>query len=228
MNAPAAPRGRAAAAIVGALLALALLPGCLTYERSQTRVTFDGKTGTATVQTTYSNIASTESERKEQWADFEQLDSLRRSDAYFGSSYLHNAAKGRLGPRRVWIEGGKVNASATVATRDLNELAEGWSADSSGYRYTSSIEIAATNGKRTDDEKPTVVWPRSARVLTVLERDPHFGEASPFLPEIRDSLSRRLPPPALKASHAKKPVKHHHRRRTARRTTGTSRRGASH
>lgn len=202
-------RRRAAAALLGSVVALALLPGCLTYERSQTRVTFDGATGVATVQTTYSNIASTESSRNEQWADFEQLDSLRRSDPYFASSYLRSPGGGRIGPRRVWIEKGKVNASATVTTRDLNELAEGWSADSSGYRFTSSLEITATNGKRTDDEKPTVVWPKRTRALTVVERDPHFGEASPFLPEIRDSLARRLPHPALRPSHGKRTATHH-------------------
>ena len=208
---------------LAAALALALFPGCLTYEKSQTRVSVDARTGVAHVQTTYWNIASTEPGRREQWDDFEQLDSLRRSDAYFVTSYLRSPAGGQVGKRRVWIEKGRVHASASVTTRDLNELAEGWSADSSEYRYTSSLEITATNGRRTDDEKPTVVWPRSARLLSVTERDPHFGEAVPFRPEIRDSLAKRLPP-AVKAAHPKRAAKHP----AARRPRAPSRRRRSH
>jgi len=204
--------------ILAAAVALALFPGCLTYETSRTRVEFDRK-GIARVVTTYTNIASTEPGRSEQWEDFEQLDSLRRSDAYFASSYLRSPSGGLVGKRRVWIEKGKILASATVTTRDLNQLAEGWSADSSGYRFSSNLLIAATNGRRTDDEKPTVVWPRSARVLTVVERDPHFREASPFLPQIRDSLAKRVAPPVVK-----KPPRP--RRSTTRATTRTAKRRA--
>lgn len=209
--------------VLAAVLALALFPGCLTYEKSQTRILFDRKTGVAHVQTTYWNIASTEPERDEQWRDFEQLDSLRRSDPYFATSYLHSPSASRIGTRRVWIEKGQVHASASVATRDLNELAEGWSADSTGYRYSSNLEIAATNGRRTDDEKPTVSWPRTARVLTVTERDPHFGEAFRFLPEIRDTLAKRLPP-AVKPPRAKRSPKH----ATTRRHRTTTTRGRTH
>jgi hypothetical protein len=209
--------------LLAAALALALFPGCLTYEKSQTKVSFDPRTGVAHVQTTYWNVASTEPGRREQWDDFEQLDSLRRSDAYFATSYLRSPAGGQVGKRRVWIEKGQVHASASVATRDLNELAEGWSADSSGYRFTSNLEITATNGQRTDDEKPTVFWPRSARLLSVAERDPHFGEAVPFRPEIRDSLAKRLPP-VVKATHEKRAVKH----RTVRRARAGSKRSRSH
>lgn len=204
-------------------LALVLFPGCLTYETSQTRVTFDPKTHMAHVQTTYTNIASTEPGRTEQWADFEQLDSLRRSDEYFTTSYLRTPDGGTTGKRRVWIDKGRILASAEVTTHDLNELAEGWSADASGYRFTSNLQIGATNGTRTDDEKPTVVWPRSAKLLLVSERDPHFGEASPFLPEIRDSLANRLPP-VLKTVKAKRTPARHHVRRTRR----TTRRSTAH
>lgn len=211
------PRTARPRPVLAAALALALFPGCLTYEKSQTRVAFDPKTGVAHVQTTYWNIASTEPGRREQWDDFEQLDSLRRSDAYFATSYLRSPAGGQVGKRRVWIEKGRVHASAAVTTRDLNELAEGWSADSSGYRFTSNLEITATNGRRTDDEKPTVFWPRSARLLSVAERDPHFGEAVPFRPEIRDSLAKRLPP-VVKAAHPKRAAKHPVRRARSKRS----------
>lgn len=188
---------------LAAALALGLFPGCLTYERSQTRVTFDRKR-VARVQTTYWNLASTEAARDRQWEDFEQLDSLRRSDAYFASSYLRSPAGATLGRRRVWIEGGRIHASATVTTSDLNELApEGWSADSSGYRFTSNLQILATNGTRARDGRATVVWPRTARVLAVTERDPHFSEAVRFLPEIRESLAARLPKPALRPTRPK-------------------------
>lgn len=175
------------------------------YERSQTRITFDRKTGVARVQTTYWNLASTETARGGQWEDFEQLDSLRRSDAYFANSYLRSPGGATLGRRRVWIERGRIHASAQVSTRDLNELApEGWSADSSGYRFTSNLQILATNGTRTRDERASVVWPRSARVLTVTERDPHYSEAVPFLPEVRESLAARLPKPALRTTRPKR------------------------
>ena len=202
--------------------ALALLPGCLTYETSQIRVTIDPKTRVAHVQTTYGNIASTEPGRAEQWTDFEQLDSLRRSDRYFSTSYLRSPQGGVAGKRRVWIERGRIHASAEVTTHDLNELAEGWSADSSVYRFTSNLEISSTNGRRTEDEKPTVVWPRSARLLLVSERDPHFGEAAPFLPEIRDSLAKRLPPVVKAKPKSKRPPARH----PVRRTRHTTRRSA--
>ena len=199
--------------VVGvALLAAALFPGCLTYERSETRVTFDAKTGAARVQINYANIASTEPGRNEQWTDFEQLDSLRRSDAYFANSYLRSPGGGKVAKRRVWIERGRIFATASITTEDLNELSEGWSADSSGYRYSSMLEITDSNGSRTDDEKPTVFWPRSARVLTVSERDPHFREAVPFRAEIRDSLAKRLPKPALRPTRVKRAAAHHGRR----------------
>jgi hypothetical protein len=203
-----------------AVVALVLFPGCLTYEKSQTKITFDGTTGVARVQTTYWNIASTEPARSEQWQDFE-LDSLRRSDPYFATSYLRSPGGGRVGKRRVWIEKGRIHASASVTTRDLNELAEGWSADSTGFRYTSNLEITATNGRRTDDEKPTVTWPKRARLLTVVERDPHFGEAIPFRPEIRDSLAKRLPPVV-------KPVKRATKHSTSRRARSTTKRSRTH
>lgn len=218
---------RAARNALAAAAALALLPGCLTYQRSQTRIAFDGTTGVARVQTTYWNIASTEPARSEQWQDFQQLDSLRRSDAYFATSYLRSPGGGRVGKRRVWIEKGQIHASASVATRDLNELAEGWSADSSGFRYTSNLEITATNGRRTDDEKPTVSWPKTARLLTVAERDPHFGEAVPFLPEIRDSLAKRLPP-AVKPPSVKRATKHTTKRTTSRRARSATTRSRAH
>jgi hypothetical protein len=210
----------AARRAVAVATALTLLPGCLTYEKSQTRITFDGKSGIAHVQTMYWNVASTEPGRREQWEDLEQLDSLRRSDPYFANSYLRSPSGGRIGPRRVWIEKGLIHASASVSTRDLNELAEGWSADSSGYRYTSNLEITATNGRRTDDEKPTVIWPKTARLLTVAERDPHFGEAVPFRAEIRDSLAKRLPP-VVKPSHPKRATTHHAKRRARSRRSRT-------
>lgn len=212
--APHAIRLRLFGLLAGLALALGLLPGCLTYERSQTRVTID-RSGLARVQTTYWNLASTEVERAPQWEDFEQLDSLRRSDAYFATSYLRSPSDATLGKRRVWIERGRIHASAQVSTRDLNELApEGWSADSSGYRYSSNLQILATNGTRTRDEKPTVVWPRTARVLTVTERDPHFAEAVPFLPEIRESLAARLPKPAVRPAKSKRAAGSQSTRRT--------------
>jgi hypothetical protein len=201
--------------IVGALLAIALLPGCLTYERSQTRVAIDRKTGTARVQVTYWNLASTETGRSRQREDLEQLDSLRRSDAYFTNSFLHGSGRGKVSRRRVWIERGKVNASYTITTRDLNQLAEGWTADSAGYRFSSNLQIANTNGARTDDEKPTVKWRRSATLLLVTERDPHFSEAVPFLPEIRESLAARLHPPGKPAKRTAK----HSSKRSARGNT---------
>jgi hypothetical protein len=181
---------------IGALVLLAALaPGCLTYETSQTRVAIDKK-GLARVEVTFQNLATTETSRSGQWEDFEQLDSLRRSDAYFTSSFLRSVRGGNIGRRRVWLSKDRVHASYVISTRDLNQIAEGWAADSTGYHYTSMLTVARTNGKRTGDEKPTVVWPRSARVLLVSEQDPHFSEAVPFLPEIRKALAARLKGPA--------------------------------
>ena len=99
---------------------------------------------------------------------------------------------GNIGRRRVWLSKDRIHASYVINTRDLNQIAEGWSADSTGYRYTSLLKVARTNGKRTVDEKPTVIWPRSARLLLVAEEDPHFSEAVPFLPGIRKTLADRL------------------------------------
>jgi hypothetical protein len=177
--------------IVCLVLLAALAPGCLTYETSQTRVAIDKK-GLARVEVTFQNVATTETGRTGQWEDFEQLDSLRRSDAYFASSFLRSARGARVLRRRVWLSKDHIHASYVISTRDLNQIAEGWSADSTGYRYTSLLTVARTNGKRTTDEKPTVVWPRSARLLLVTEKDPHFSEAVPFLPEIRKTLAARL------------------------------------
>ncbi len=200
--------GGGRARIVAVALAIFMSSGCLSYEKSQTKVALDRKTGIARVQVTYWNLASTETGRNGQREDFEQLDSLRRSDPYFLSSFLRNAGGGRASKRKVWIEKGQIHASYTIQTRDLNQIAEGWSADTTGYRYVSMIEISKTNGQRTTDEKPTVRWPRKATELIVGERDPHFGEAVPFLPEFRDSLAARLkrsePKPPPKAA---KPAK---------------------
>ncbi len=176
------------------VLLAALAPGCLTYETSQTRVAIDKK-GLARVEVTIQNVATTETGRDGQWEDFQQLDSLRRSDAYFTSSFLRSVRGGQVGRRRVWLSHAKIHASYVISTRDLNQIAEGWSADSAGYRYTSLLTVARTNGKRTADEKPTVVWPRSARLLLVVEKDPHFSEAVPFLPEIQKILADRLTVP---------------------------------
>jgi hypothetical protein len=196
-------------------LALALFSGCLSYERSETRVTFDRKTGMAKVQVTYWNLASTETSRDGQRKDFEQLDSLRRSNAYFLSSFLRTPGAGTVSKRRVWIEGGRINASYTIQTRDLNQIAEGWSAGTAGYRYVSMIRVAKTNGRRTTDEKPAVVWPRKSPLLLVVESDPHFGEAVPFLPEFRESLAVRLRRSAPKPT----PVKAATTRPTKKRST---------
>ena len=180
--------------VLSLLLVGVLSSGCLTYEKSQTRVTIDRRTGLARVQVTIQNVATTETGRNGQWEDFEQLDSLRRSNAYFESSFLRTPGAAKMEPRRVWIERGQIHASYSIRTRDLNQIAEGWSADTSGYRYTSMLEVTRTNGKRTQDEKPAVVWPRSATLLIVAERDPHFSEAFPFLPEIQKALAARLRP----------------------------------
>jgi hypothetical protein len=182
-----------------AALALLLFSGCLSYEKSQTKVTFDKKTGIAKVQVTYWNLASTETGRNGQHEDFEQLDSLRRSDAYFLSSFLRSANAGKASKRKVWIEKGQFHASYTIETRDLNQIAEGWSADTTGYRYVSMLEISRTNGQRTTDEKPTVHWPRKTVELIIGERDPHFSESVPFLPEFQESLTARLHREAPKA-----------------------------
>ena len=173
-------------------VALVLFSGCLSYEKSQTKVTIDKKTGVAKVQVTYWNLASTETGRSGQHEDFEQLDSLRRSDAYFLSSFLRVPNAGRASKRKVWIEKGQIHASYTIETRDLNQIAEGWSADTTGYRYVSMLEISRTNGQRTTDEKPTVHWPRKTVELVLGEHDPHFSESVPFLPEFRESLTVRL------------------------------------
>lgn len=186
------------------ILLLMLGSGCLTYRQSQTRVAIDRKTGTARVQVTYTDVATTEAGRSAQWEDFEHLDSLRRSDAFFASSFLRSPGGGRVSKRRVWIERGRIHASYTITTQDLNQLAEGWSADSTGYGFTSMLRIAKTNGRRTQDEKPTVRWPRTATILLVTEQDPHFAEAVPFVPAIRESLAARLPKPP---PPAKRPVK---------------------
>jgi hypothetical protein len=177
------------------VLLTALAPGCLTYETSQTRVAIDRK-GLARVEVTIQNVATTETGRDGQWEDFEQLDSLRRSDAYFTSSFLRSVRGGNIGRRKVWLSKDRIHASYVISTRDLNQIAEGWSADSTGYRYTSMLTVARTNGKRTSDEKPTVVWPPGTRLLLVAEKDPHFSEAVPFLPEIRKTLAARLKGPA--------------------------------
>jgi len=176
----------------GLLLLAAFAPGCLTYETSETQVTIDRRTGLARVEVTVHNVATTETGRGGQWEDFEQLDSLRRSDAYFAGSFLRSPGGGRVGKRRAWIDHGQIHASYVITTRDLNQIAEGWAADSSGYHYTSLLTVARTNGQRTGDDKPTVVWPRSARLLIVVEQDPHFSEAVPFLPEIQKALAARL------------------------------------
>ncbi|HEV8129284.1 MAG TPA: hypothetical protein VGQ14_06480 [Candidatus Eisenbacteria bacterium] len=196
------------------VLALLLFSGCLSYEKSQTKVTIDKKTGIAKVQVTYWNLASTETGRGSQREDFEQLDSLRRSDAYFLSSFLRSANAGRASKRKVWIEKGHIHASYTIETRDLNQIAEGWSADTTGYRYVSMLEISRTNGQRTTDEKPTVLWPRKAVELVIGENDPHFSESVPFLPEFRESLDVRLrreapkkPPKSSKSTAKKKTPK---------------------
>jgi hypothetical protein len=190
---------------LGLLLLAALAPGCLTYETSQTRVSIDQRTGLARVEVLVQNVATTETGRGGQWEDFEQLDSLRRSDAYFAGSFLRSPGGGHIVRRRAWIDHGQIHASYVITTRDLNQIAEGWSADSSGYRYTSLLTITRTNGQRTGDEKPSVMWPRSAPLLIVAEQDPHFSEAFPFLPEIRKSLAARLKakaPQRRAAAHA--------------------------
>jgi hypothetical protein len=196
------------ARIVAVALAIFMSSGCLSYEKSQTKVALDKKTGIAHVQVTYWNLASTENGRNGQREDFEQLDSLRRSDPYFLSSFLRSLGGGRASKRKVWIEKGQIHASYTIQTKDLNQIAEGWSADTTGYRYVSMLEISKTNGQRTTDEKPTVRWPRKATELIVGERDPHFGETVPFLPEFRESLAVRLkrsePKPPQKAAKATK------------------------
>ena len=196
------------ARIVAVALAIFMSSGCLSYEKSQTKVALDKKTGIAHVQVTYWNLASTETGRNGQREDFEQLDSLRRSDPYFLSSFLRNVGAGRASKRKVWIEKGQIHASYTIQTSDLNQIAEGWTADTTGYRYVSMLEISKTNGQRTTDEKPTVRWPRKSAELIVGERDPHFGETVPFLPEFRESLAVRLkrsePKPQPKAA---KPTK---------------------
>jgi hypothetical protein len=205
--------GRARIAAVA--VAIFMSSGCLSYEKSQTKVALDKKTGIAHVQVTYWNLASTETGRSGQREDFEQLDSLRRSDPYFLSSFLRSLGGGSASERKVWIEKGQIHASYTIQTRDLNQIAEGWSADTTGYRYVSMIEISKTNGQRTTDEKPTVRWPRKATELIVGERDPNFTESVPFLPEFRESLTVRLkrsePPPkaakSTKSTAKKKPTK---------------------
>lgn len=195
------------ARIVAVAVAIFMSSGCLSYEKSQTKVALDKKTGMAHVQVTYWNLASTETGRNGQREDFEQLDSLRRSDPYFLSSFLRSPGGGRASKRKVWVEKGQIHASYTIQTSDLNQIAEGWSADTTGYRYVSMLEISKTNGQRTTDEKPTVHWPRRATELIVGERDPHFAEAVPFLPEFRESLAVRLkrsapkpPPKAVKST----------------------------
>jgi len=186
--------------ILGLVLLAALAPGCLTYETSQTKVAIDRR-GLARVEVTFQNVATTETGRAGQWEDFEQLDSLRRSDAYFAASFLRAPRGGSVGRRRVWFVRDRIHASYVITVQDLNQIAEGWSADSAGFRYTSLLSVSRTNGKRTRDEKPTVIWPRSARLLLVAEQDPHFSEAVPFLPEIRKSLAARL-----KAKPSKRPA----------------------
>jgi len=199
------------------LLLLASLSGCLTYERSTTRVTIDRKTGIARVQVTYWNLATTETGRDRQRDDMEALDSLRRSDAYFVSSFLRGPNAGIASRRRVWIDHGKIHASYTITTKDLNQLAEGWSAGSSRYRYAPMLEVTQTNGSRTDDEKPVIEWPRTSSILVISERDPHFGEAVPFLPEIRESLAVRLPHPPPAKRHVPTTRRTHRKAHTTKR-----------
>ena len=192
--------------IVALALALASVvsTGCLSYEKSDTKVTLDKKTGIARVQVTYWNLTSTETGRDGQREDFEQLDSLRRSDPFFLSSFLRAPNAGRASKRRVWTEKGQINASYTIETQDLNQIAEGWSVDTTGYRYVSMLEIAKTNGQRTTDEKPTVRWPRKSISMIIGEKDPHFRESVPFLPEFQESLAARIkrsePKPPHKSS----------------------------
>jgi hypothetical protein len=185
-------------------VAMTALTGCLTYERKEQKLTIDRKSRIARMDATIRNVATTETSPAGQWEDFAQLDSLRRSDAYFATAFLPSPEAARVSKRRVWVERGKIHASYTILTHNLGRLAEGWSADSTGYAYGTMLEVTKTNGMTArDGGRTTVTWPRRAHLLLVDERDPHFDEAIPFIAAIRDSAAR-WNAPAKKPSVSKK------------------------
>jgi hypothetical protein len=166
-----------------------LLSGCLSAERTETRITFANDDRTAVVEVTFTDLSSDEKTEKDALKDFERL--LRN---WKGEEYAVELAQEGLyvKERELGIKDGKIVGRLKGLAKSLDKMS--LFVDRNGERFhflghNGSEELVRSNAKVVKTGKNTILyWPDDAQELSWITR----SEPNRFIETNRKLFLKKL------------------------------------